>query len=334
MRIRARSVTAASATLVVFALATQLAAAASDVFRVEPGRAGGALTAASEGSITFSGEGGIQVICRLTLTGSLVRDIAPLSGAGSLASTTLGRFTAGSTGECRDSTRAAATVTILATREAPFELVYESFLGTLPTITGALFTLLGVALQLTAFGGVRCLYRGEVGLLVTFPPTEEATRFNRVSLLAGSRFALREGAMCPRTGSLTGRLRLTPAQRASAVEATMECRDERGNEGALTFDPVAPGGISIRRLTCTNTSAFGVELTVVAGSGATGANAAMFDVRNLPAVGELIPPIGAKTITIHFAPEAGAARRTPFAADFVLKTDVRDFIVPMRGMTT
>jgi hypothetical protein len=111
----------------------------------------------TQGSETFAGSNGINIICALTLTGTLNRSIPKTRGA------TIGGITRVDpvgTGRrpCRTNVLVAAEIVAVLT--LPWTLVYNSILGTLPRITGALVTAQRFRL-LIEVAGQRCLYEGD-----------------------------------------------------------------------------------------------------------------------------------------------------------------------------
>lgn len=172
---------------------------------------GGAISAVSSGRVTLLGSSGINVIADLTLNGSVVRTVAKTRGT-RVGSVTEGRGANGT--ESLFGSR--VTVTVRASPAAPFNLTYETFLGTLPNITGVEVRTEEGAFEIRSELIGNCIYlRGRVPFLLTFPARAEgnAGSFgpNRVTKTAES------GSFCPTTGELLGRFVLSPAQRLTLL---------------------------------------------------------------------------------------------------------------------
>jgi len=185
-------------------------ASATRALGIEPA---GPITMMSEGNVTIRVGVFREVICRLGLTGQITaREVAKAS-ARRLVEGRIGQIEGGGAGECTESERGAAEVLVLAERNTPYPLRYDAFLGTLPDISGILVTSLFSGIRITAFMGLRCLYQGELGLLVTFPPSEDgmARRFNRVRFLETTRLRTTDIG-CPTEATFRGELKLMPPQ--------------------------------------------------------------------------------------------------------------------------
>ncbi|HYV14881.1 MAG TPA: hypothetical protein VE972_02545 [Conexibacter sp.] len=145
------------------------------------------------------GAGFLRTVCEgLTLRGEGNERI------GKRPEAVVGLITEGRTVNCRAFGFAAATVTVEATREAPFRMEYNSILGTLPEITGILTLTENVKFTIVA-GGRTCRYEGIAGFL--FPVTRGT--YENGDFLAEPKAHLLAGSTreCPREGSLRGRLR-------------------------------------------------------------------------------------------------------------------------------
>ncbi|MGB2710325.1 MAG: hypothetical protein WBC33_02330 [Conexibacter sp.] len=297
-------------------------ASASETVGLRPG---GSFRAVSEGSITFAdSESELQAICRLTLSGEITASSLALSSFRRLPEGNIGKITDGRASECRSTLGGTVTAIVLATRAAPFTLRADSLLGTLPEWTGALLTALGAALQLTLLG-FRCLYRGDLGFLAVFPAREEGggTRYQSLSVLA-SAIRLREGAFCPRQGTLAGRFRLTPAQQLIAP-------------GQLSVEPGSldiPIEQNVGTLVVRNSAPAGSESLIVTGTAPIGGDFALFAVigntcnRPIPPGGALACGIDvAYTGTREERPKASNVRVT--YSDGVTAGLIRD--VPVRA---
>jgi len=183
-------------------------AAAEESLRLSPS---GEFTATSEGAITFQ-SALISVNCSVTLSGRTDTEVET-SVARLLPEGIIGEIDEGRAGSCRESFGGAAEARFLITENLLANLRYDSFLGTLPSITGVLLTALAVKLQISTFG-LRCLYEGAVGMLITFPPSGGA---NSVRLLEPTVRLVSGSEGCAREGTLRGRFRLTPEQTISTA---------------------------------------------------------------------------------------------------------------------
>jgi hypothetical protein len=177
---------------------------------------GGAITKRVENFTARFFGGEVTVICRLTLRGRLAQNISKAS-AGLLPEGRIGRIENAATAGCMTNFGGAAEMTILVEPGTPFNLRYDAFLGALPNITGIRFTKLGFSIKI--FEPVvleSCLYRGQVSLLMSFPPVEGPAggRFNPESFVTPNAlplFAAGEGN-CPATVELSGAGGIGPAQ--------------------------------------------------------------------------------------------------------------------------
>jgi len=113
-------------------------------------------------TLSFSAEeGGISIRCPVTLEGSFLERTFPKT-IGTLSA----RITRATVGTCRE-----GSATILAETE-PWDVTYESFTGTLPSITSVRYQLLRAAFQVEPGIGILCLARTSR----EFPAAGEATR--------------------------------------------------------------------------------------------------------------------------------------------------------------
>jgi hypothetical protein len=167
--------------------------------------------------LSFSGSSGIEVICDVTLTGTLNRTIAKARGA--LA----GSITAISSANCRNNVGGAATVSWL----SPLTIGYASISGTLPTITGSSSSLTGGVLISTSVLGsdTRCLYRGTI----TMSASENPVRTWRVVTPNVARLERTLAGICPGEGELVG---TTTLERSLTV--TLACRAPPTVAGQIT----------------------------------------------------------------------------------------------------
>lgn len=169
-------------------------------------------TISGSGSVTFE-EGEFfrfrRIICTVTLD-ARVR-VLVLKASADRTEGKIGEITAGRTAGCSDSTGGAAAATVLAEATTngerhPFPMIYHSFLGTLPEISGVLVNTNNSAFLLEdrEAGFTSCLYEGTQGFL--FEVARRVTsrgRFlseNRIPLIRAS------SESCPRNGRLSGSL--------------------------------------------------------------------------------------------------------------------------------
>jgi len=94
---------------------------------------------------------------------------------------------------------------------SPSPVLYQSFLGTLPNITGVLMLALSVGVRIRS-GRTDCLYKGDVPYLIWKSPGEE--RFNRKTCLPNRLTLFRTIENCPRESwiELEGTLIIRPGQ--------------------------------------------------------------------------------------------------------------------------
>ncbi len=197
MRRFRRAVAVAASTLA--ALAAMAGAAHGYTFTISPG---GAFEQTSS-ALTFSDSGGlINVVCPVTLSGSLsTGEISTEAGS------RFGTIDGARVGTCRGGSAVVLTGTAST-------LSVSGFLGTLPFgVTGLLYNVTTMAIQLNVsiIGiAVTCLYKGVTGKLVSLPNILNSTILGTtMSLVSGS-------ASCPSAGRLNGLLGIRPAQTVSA----------------------------------------------------------------------------------------------------------------------
>jgi len=93
---------------------------------------------------------GVRIVCPVTLSGSFsARSIVKRAGE------RIGAVTAAAVGSCTEGAATALTETL------PWEVTYNSFEGTLPSITGVRLNLVRSSFQ-ASNGGITCLARTEV----------------------------------------------------------------------------------------------------------------------------------------------------------------------------
>jgi hypothetical protein len=207
MRLASRVLTASVAILVICAIAVGSAAALRSL-SLSPG---GEFTAAIP-NLRLRGNNGTNLICNVTLRGTLVRPAVIEKRAGAA----VGGITEGRGSNerrtCRESAfESTVRVTVLAERNRPIALTYVAILGTLPAITGVLIE--------AARGEFRidteictALYQGPVGVLIAFDPATGASGAIKFLEERSVRARERTGFGCPETGTFEGRGSLTPVQ--------------------------------------------------------------------------------------------------------------------------
>ncbi len=171
-------------------------------------------------AMTF-GQSPLQIICNVTLEGSIARSISKAVGASA------GRITAASAANCRAriEARGGGEPLALYTGEArldlrlnlPWSINYRSFLGTLPNMTGIGFALEGYGFLIgigNLLGEVRCLFTGTIDLLGTVAEG----RWTRLGITAPALTQLFLDLSrlfpfsCPRTMVQSGSMTLSPTQ--------------------------------------------------------------------------------------------------------------------------
>jgi hypothetical protein len=171
-------------------------------------------TLVAQGNETFAGSNGINVICPLTLTGSVNRATAKRAGA-ILGSITRVDPVGNGRRPCRTNVLVAAEV--VAVLGLPWNIAYNSILGTLPRITGILATIQRVQFLLE-IAGQRCLFEGDVPFLIIVEAGGALTigtpLRNNQGLVAGLALTTAE---CPASGELRGELRVTTSPRITLV---------------------------------------------------------------------------------------------------------------------
>ncbi len=199
-------------TIATAVLATSLAllAASASANRSLSASPGGAIRATSEGKLTFDEPGeGFGLACNLTFNGTLERVVAKRAGA-HVASLTEGR-----TNECRDTVFASSgSAVVLVEARSPFDVVYSSFLGTLPRISGIVVRADMRFLLTTAIGS--CLFSTEARARETTTVIDSVAETGSVTrghfVTERSRLLTRLSGTCPAAGALAGSFSLTPTQ--------------------------------------------------------------------------------------------------------------------------
>jgi len=163
---------------------------------------GGTIEARSEGRLTFQA-GVIRVTCRVVLRGRLLTTAIPATSGSKF-----GELTGARIEECEGGTLERA---LIGEREA-WELKVSALLGSLPeTITGLLFTINTAQLQFSLLG-IRCLYSGIAGALLTLRRAEELGFTAGTGRFLESTYRLVSGAGCPESGTMRGSISFSPAQ--------------------------------------------------------------------------------------------------------------------------
>jgi hypothetical protein len=164
--------------------------------------------------------GELTITCRLTLRGRLTTAPIEKASAGLLPAGRMGQIDGSTVEGCSTNIGGPAELIVLVEAGAPVNLRYQAFLGALPNITGIQFRKLGFAFRIVeplVLGS--CLYRGAVGLLVSFPPAEGGGgfRYTDERFVTPNAVPRISPAPCPETVELSGAGRLTPPQTAILV---------------------------------------------------------------------------------------------------------------------
>jgi hypothetical protein len=166
-------------------------------------------------NVSFEEGGGfLRTVCEgLTLNGEGRERIAKTAGA------EVGSITEGRTTNCRAFGFVAATITVEAEPRTPFNMRYNSILGTLPTITGILTLTEGVRFTIIGSGRT-CRYEGRAGfLIIVTREARGALVYESGDFLAAPKATILPGSTerCPREGSLNGRLRFERVRTVTLV---------------------------------------------------------------------------------------------------------------------
>lgn len=150
-------------------------------------------------NVTFLGTFG-QVICNVTLQGTLASRISKVSGS------TAGKVTAGSVGGCSSG---GATILI----GSGWALEYRLFGGVLPNIGLVNFTSVGTSFQIQLGALCTGLYRANITLMFNAPDTSTSyTRIHANSSVGNHTLArvMQLAGSCPTTITISGAWTLTP----------------------------------------------------------------------------------------------------------------------------
>lgn len=167
---------------------------------------GGATRETSEGMVTFEEPGILGVACNLTLNSTTPRSIAKRAG------THMGSITEGRASECRDTIfGTAATAIVLVEVRRPFTIVYNSFLGTLPNITGIL-GLQVFAIRLSSLPG-DCLFATNTGVGILWAVgAGGVVRRKRYLINLTIPLSMTISGSCPGDAEMQGTMSLSPGQ--------------------------------------------------------------------------------------------------------------------------
>ncbi len=181
-------------------------AAASRALRIEPA---GAIEATME-RFLIRQPAGIEIWCNVTLRGNLAASVNKTVGAG------FGGITEARTRECRGNEFVVGPPSLIFL--TPIPMTYNSFLGTLPNITGILVNFNPMKLRIDEERRpveVRCLYEGVVGILLPLLRSEfESFGFLREEIRLKEGIPIEE---CEARSRLTGAFTVRPTQRVTLV---------------------------------------------------------------------------------------------------------------------
>lgn len=160
---------------------------------------GGRVTISSAGRLTFTG-GAVRIECNITLTASFASSVVKVAG------TSLGSVTAATVSGCPTGT----SMAFLFTSPTTWPMTYNSFAGTLPSISNVSLTLSGGQISFTTSTTGTCLYTGSLGGRFT-PP-------NALAIDAGNSWTRSAGgALCPSSGRWSGSFGVTPNQTLNLI---------------------------------------------------------------------------------------------------------------------
>jgi hypothetical protein len=213
MAIITRLTLVALAALSAFALFAG-SASASRALSITPAR--GLITLTNSGSWTFTDSARWEAICpRVRLEIQLATEQISKSAAGRLPEGLIGWITEATSMECKENVLGAeADLVILvrkANRETWFPLLYNSFLGTLPSVSGLLFTALnyGWSWRTPLFG--QCLYAWNVGHLIAFNARLQSERSRWLAREnEAARLITGNPEVCPRSVLMQGSSTIAP----------------------------------------------------------------------------------------------------------------------------
>jgi len=154
----------------------------------------------------------INIECELHLEGVLRGGVPKIAR---LPEGELGQLTRLEFREC-EAARIPWIVTGLVEPGSPSPVLYQSFLGTLPAITGVLMLALSVGVRIRS-GRTDCLYKGDIPYLIWKSPGESL--FNRKTFLANRLTLFRTIENCPRESwiEFEGTMIIRPGQEITLV---------------------------------------------------------------------------------------------------------------------
>jgi hypothetical protein len=196
---------------------TTTATSASALRSLSLNPAGAIRTTAVALSFTSPEEAGVTITTNVTLTGTLERAIQKREGG------VVGTITrCETTRETITGAPERTTVSVECVRLVPFRILYKTFLGTLPSITGILTLIRWGYLIATKNNGIpinECLYEANLGLLGALA----AATLERLTILAADQaitlFRTLEQLIraCSRNQRFAGSFTLSPTQRVTLV---------------------------------------------------------------------------------------------------------------------
>jgi hypothetical protein len=198
-----------------------LVAVAALVTNIGSAHANVGLELSGSSSQTLSGRVTLQselaeVICDTTLVAAMER------ATEKVAEEDIGRTTEVRTASCRSSVGTFRAISFLGVGSATslWTLLYQSFLGTLPTVTGIAVTLeqIQALVELSVFATSSCLYAGNVGLLAT---VEGRGSLERLRTSGRTEVALSRtlAGICPESGRFVADLRWVAPPRLVLLRA-------------------------------------------------------------------------------------------------------------------
>lgn len=151
----------------------------------------GSITLNSSGRVTFTG-GAVNVACDYSFAGTIASSVAKVAGAG------LGSITSGTLTNCGTGVTGAA----LFVSPASWPITYNSFAGTLPSITSVNVSISGWQISITTATTGTCLYTGSMKETFTPPRSWAIDTSNSFARSSG-------GIFCPALGKLAGAFTLS-----------------------------------------------------------------------------------------------------------------------------
>ena len=194
-----------AAALAVIALTATVGSASAASFRTEASN----ITSISEGKVTFSAAGFINIACRITLTGRIRAGLF-----NKVAGTQFGEITAVAVNECERGT----VTQILIEAERVFPITYQSIEGALPeAVTLIAFNITRTGFRLRETGGTECLYAGDVFASTRVTGRNPYTTTGNIAII-GDNIGGGTGFCAFLNGTMTGEFRpLEPAIRITRL---------------------------------------------------------------------------------------------------------------------